>query len=61
MRTLYAHGSRVRVLDWGDASISHPFAVSYDQNSAAAAGSDELVQTSVALPLAEWMTWTTLS
>lgn len=23
---LYAHGSRVRVLDWGDASISHPFA-----------------------------------
>jgi Phosphotransferase enzyme family len=23
---LYAHGGRVRVLDWGDASISHPFA-----------------------------------
>jgi hypothetical protein len=23
---LYARGSRVRVLDWGDASISHPFA-----------------------------------
>ncbi|MGH3084866.1 MAG: phosphotransferase [Gaiellaceae bacterium] len=23
---LYAQGSRVRVLDWGDASISHPFA-----------------------------------
>ncbi len=23
---LYAHGSCVRVLDWGDASISHPFA-----------------------------------
>jgi Phosphotransferase enzyme family len=23
---LYAHGSRVRVLDWGDSSISHPFA-----------------------------------
>jgi hypothetical protein len=22
---LFAHGSRVRVLDWGDASISHPF------------------------------------
>jgi aminoglycoside phosphotransferase (APT) family kinase protein len=22
---LYAHGSRMRVLDWGDASISHPF------------------------------------
>src|SRR5258708_15663181 len=24
--TLYAQGSRMRVLDWGDASISHPFA-----------------------------------
>jgi hypothetical protein len=23
---LYAHGSRLRVLDWGDASIAHPFA-----------------------------------
>jgi hypothetical protein len=23
---LYAHGQRFRVLDWGDASISHPFA-----------------------------------
>jgi hypothetical protein len=23
---LYRHGSRLRVLDWGDASISHPFA-----------------------------------
>jgi hypothetical protein len=23
---LYAHGGRLRVLDWGDASISHPFA-----------------------------------
>ena len=23
---LYAHGDRLRVLDWGDASISHPFA-----------------------------------
>jgi aminoglycoside phosphotransferase (APT) family kinase protein len=23
---LYVHGGRMRVLDWGDASISHPFA-----------------------------------
>jgi hypothetical protein len=36
-------------------------AASYDQNAAAAAGSDELVQTSVALPFSPWMTWTMLS
>ena len=35
--------------------------VRYAQNSAAAAGSEELVQTSVALPFSAWMTWTTLS
>src|SRR5262249_37085751 len=32
----------------------------YDQNAAAAAGSDECVHTSVALPLTAWMTWTRL-
>ena len=26
MANVYAHGERLRVLDWGDASISHPFA-----------------------------------
>jgi hypothetical protein len=36
-------------------------AVRYDQNAAAAAGSDELVQISVALPFSPWMTWTMLS
>ena len=36
-------------------------AVRYDQNAAAAAGSDEWDQTSVALPFAPWMTWTMLS
>lgn len=26
MANVYAQGERVRVLDWGDSSISHPFA-----------------------------------
>jgi hypothetical protein len=26
MANVYAHGERLRLLDWGDASISHPFA-----------------------------------
>jgi hypothetical protein len=26
MANVYARGTRLRVLDWGDASISHPFA-----------------------------------
>jgi hypothetical protein len=26
MNNVYAHGERLRVLDWGDSSISHPFA-----------------------------------
>ncbi len=26
MANVYAHGGRLRLLDWGDASISHPFA-----------------------------------
>lgn len=26
MANVYAHGDRLRLLDWGDASISHPFA-----------------------------------
>ncbi len=26
MANVYSHGARLRVLDWGDASISHPFA-----------------------------------
>jgi hypothetical protein len=27
---VYAHGERLRLLDWGDASISHPFAVVFE-------------------------------
>jgi hypothetical protein len=38
-----------------------PVLARYAQNSAAAAGSEECVHTSVALPFSEWMTWTTLS
>jgi hypothetical protein len=26
MNNVYAHGERLRVLDWGDSSVSHPFA-----------------------------------
>ena len=26
MANVYAQGERLRLLDWGDASISHPFA-----------------------------------